>query len=151
MLIKRKKSNRSIPRNSCFLKCITLNNWIIIMSFHQNLISLKQDILATGQKFCFPTGWYPSAAAKIFVSRRMSLWIVLLFSSPELAQGELLGTLNVCCPSSVVRPHLFVNTSGHIFASHIIKLCQDAYLGNRLIALRSSNIGHLGLKLGHRS
>ena len=32
------------------------------------------------------------------------------FSSPELAHGELLGSLAFRRPSSVVRPQLFVNT-----------------------------------------
>jgi hypothetical protein len=54
---------------------------------------------------------------------------MLIFSSPELAQGELLGSMNVRRPSSV-RPSTIAceHSSGRIFASIIIKLCQDAYL-----------------------
>jgi hypothetical protein len=36
--------------------------------------------------------------------------LCFFFSSPELAQGELLGSVNVRRPSSVVRPQLLVNT-----------------------------------------
>jgi hypothetical protein len=55
----------------------------------------------------------------------------VLFSSPELAQGELVGSLNVRRLSSVVRrPSTLVNklSSGHMFATIIIKLGQNAYL-----------------------
>jgi hypothetical protein len=53
----------------------------------------------------------------------------LIFSAPEHAQGELLGSM-IVRRSSVV--HLFTfccqHSSGRIFASIIIKLGQDAYL-----------------------
>jgi hypothetical protein len=55
-----------------------------------------------------------------------------IFSSPELAQGELLGLVNVRRPSFVVRRTSTIaceHSSGRIFASIIIKLGQDAYLG----------------------
>jgi hypothetical protein len=47
-----------------------------------------------------------------------------LFSSRELAQGELLGSVNGRRPSTIACEHF----SGRIFASIIIKLGQDAYL-----------------------
>jgi hypothetical protein len=46
-------------------------------------------------------------------------WSLVYFSSPELAQGELLGSLNVCRLTSVVHPHLFVNTLAvHFWLNH---------------------------------
>jgi hypothetical protein len=49
-----------------------------------------------------------------------------IFSSPELAQGELLGSVNVRRTSTIACEH----TSGHTYDSIIIKLCQDACLVN---------------------
>jgi hypothetical protein len=48
------------------------------------------------------------------------------------------------------RPSTIINSSGHIFASIIIKLCQDAYLGNSSDEFKHGlSRSSIVIKLGH--
>jgi CRISPR/Cas system endoribonuclease Cas6 (RAMP superfamily) len=82
---------------------------------------------------CNSSGVFPNITMSLAKSNKIISKASMsssLFSSPEHAQGELLGSMIVRRPSSVRRPFTFscLHSSGRIFASIIIKLGQDAYL-----------------------
>jgi hypothetical protein len=99
------QSNNTVSRVTCY-----------IMLFLSGIAFLHKEVYSWRRKTCsiieFRLFWHNYFAfGPVRNNTFLFSWSdIFLFSSTELAQDELLGSLNIRRPFSVVRPHLFVNT-----------------------------------------